>query len=205
MNRQTLAALGMAGALVAGVLWAFRPSVGTHSGNDPYQKLVGHKVCDFRLTDSREKPLSLADLHGKIWVVELMFATCQDICLQLSKHMAELDALLPPEAPVRLVSVSVNPQVDTPEVLREYALRWKASDRWSFLTGDLAEIRRFAMEGLRLSPGTDQVLTHSDKFVLIDGEGVVRGYFNGLDKETPGRIAAEIRKLAAAPASGVPK
>jgi len=124
-----------------------------------------------------------------------MFATCNGVCLRLGEQMKSLDSQLGPRDDIRLVSISVNPEADTPENLRKYAEGLKASAKWLFLTGSRAEITKLATGGFALSAGTVEVLTHSDKLVLIDREGVVRGYFDGEKPESVPQIVEAIARL----------
>ncbi len=162
----------------------------------PTQTLpVGRAVPDFRLTESRGQHVTLADLKGKVWVANLMFASCPDVCVRMAEQFAKLDRQLGPRDDVRLVSITITPDADTPSVLRAYADKLGASEKWWFLTGDRAEIVKLANHGFLLSAGTAETLTHSDKLVLVDRTGIVRGYFDGGNPESVPRLAAEIARL----------
>ena len=186
--------------LVLGAFYWLRfgrnPASDDHSAS--YAKLVGRIVPDFELTESRGTPVTLSTLRGRIWVANLMFATCNGVCLRLGEQMKSLDSRLGPRDDISLVSISVNPEADTPENLRTYAEGLKASARWIFLTGSRSEITKLATGGFALSAGTAEVLTHSDKLVLIDREGVVRGYFDG---EKPESVPQLLKAIAALEAS----
>ncbi len=186
--------------LVLGAFYWLRfgrnPASDDHSAS--YAKLVGRIVPDFELTESRGTPVTLSTLKGRIWVANLMFATCNGVCLRLGEQMKSLDSQLGPRDDISLVSISVNPEADTPENLRTYAEGLKASARWIFLTGSRSEITKLATGGFALSAGTAEVLTHSDKLVLIDREGVVRGYFDG---EKPESVPQLLKAIAALEAS----
>jgi protein SCO1/2 len=164
----------------------------------PAQTLpVGRAVPDFRLTESHEQPVTLADLKGKVWVANLMFASCPDVCVRMAEQFAKLDRQLGPRDDVRLVSVTITPEADTPAVLRAYAEKLGASEKWWFLTGDRSEVVKLANQGFLLSAGTAETLTHSDKLVLVDRTGTVRGYFDGGKPESVPQLAAEIARLTA--------
>ncbi len=180
------------------------PASNDHSAS--YAKLVGRIVPDFVLTESRGTPVTLSTIKGRIWVANLMFATCNGVCLRLGEHMKLLDSKLGTRDDIRLVSISVNPEVDTPEKLRVYADALQASDKWLFVTGARDEITRLATGGFALSAGTEEVLTHSDKLVLVDREGVVRGYFDGESSDSPAQILKAIAALdASSPSASSPK
>ncbi|MEY5025937.1 MAG: hypothetical protein RLZZ244_1465, partial [Verrucomicrobiota bacterium] len=153
----------------------------------------------FDLTDQNQTPVNLDSLRGKVWVTNLMFATCPGICLQLGKHMQKIDAHFPKPNDLRIVSLSINPENDTPAVLKEYAQKLNASPRWLFLTGSRDQIVKLANQGLFLSAGTPEVLTHSEKFVLIDRKGALRGFFDGENPKNIPTIIAAIEKLLQEP------
>src|SRR5581483_2784402 len=97
-------------------------------------------VPDFQLTERTGKTVTLAELKGKVWLADFIYSTCPGPCPMISSKLAELqkEALQNPD--VRLVSFSTNPENDTPEVLRAYAERFHATDKWLFLTGDKAKV-----------------------------------------------------------------
>jgi protein SCO1/2 len=162
---------------------------------DPYQQLIGRAVPDFSLTDQNGTSVTRESLRGKIWVANLMFASCSTACLTLGKHLSALDAKIQALPEVRIVSLSVTPEADTPEVLRAYAQRWSASPQWLFLTGERAQIQQLATGGFCLSAGTDEVLTHSDKLVVVDRTGTVRGYFDGTHSEASEAVLRLLKTL----------
>lgn len=146
---------------------------------------VLHEVPDFTLTDQNGETVSKNDLHGKIWIADFFFSRCQGPCPQLAARMAELQKALSRAHGVGLVSFSVDPAHDTPEVLREYAARFGAEPgRWELLTGDPAQVRRMVKDGFLqpLEDKSDQPL-HGTMFLLIDGLGMVRGIYSLDDPE----------------------
>jgi protein SCO1 len=111
------------------------------------------QVPDFTLVERSGRPVTLADLIGKVWVADFIYTECPDpnMCPLQSAHMARLQADWAGEPDVRLVSISVDPEHDTPEVLSEYAARFQADpERWLFLTGAKDSIYRLALEGFHL-------------------------------------------------------
>lgn len=164
---------------------------------DPYQQLIGRSLPDFTLTDQYGSPVTREMMRGKVWVANLMFASCSTVCLTLGKHLSALDAKIQALPEVRIVSLSVTPEADTPDVLRAYAQKCGASQQWLFLTGERAQIQQLATGGFCLSAGTDEVLTHSDKLVLIDRAGIVRGYFDGKKADCVPQILSAITALEA--------
>jgi len=109
------------------------------------------EVPDFALIERSGQSVSRADLLGKVWIASVIFTRCVEECPLVSNHMARLQATFAAEADVRLVSITVDPAYDTPEVLTRYAQSFAAQpQRWLFLTGDKAMIYRLVREGFRL-------------------------------------------------------
>jgi protein SCO1/2 len=160
-------------------------------------------VPDFSLTEASGRTVTRADLAGKPWVADLVFTTCGGICPLMSASMARLVESTSSLPDVRFVSISVDPERDTPEALTAYAARYKADrDRWWFLTGDERSIRELAVQGLKLpvadgdpAQGEDEIL-HSQRFVLIDGESRVRGTYDVRDQEAMFRLRGDLERLA---------
>lgn len=158
-------------------------------------------VTAFSLVDQGGRPLGSAELAGGPWVANLVFTRCVLVCPRMTAAMARLDRRLPRDG-VRLVSVSVDPAHDTPEVLAAFAAKYGASERWSFLTGEPGAIRALAREGFKLGvaeiageadPGL--AITHSDRFVLVDAEGRVRGYYDPFDPASIARLGRDLAAL----------
>ena len=99
----------------------------------------------------------------------------------MSKNMAQLQQLLSTSG-LRLVSITVDPEQDTPERLKEYAKEYGANDNWTFLTGDKSQIVALSINGFKLSASMDDPTTHSQRLVLIDRNGHIRGYYRNEDK-----------------------
>jgi protein SCO1/2 len=147
-------------------------------------------IRDFSLTERSGRVVQRSDLSGKVWVAAFIFTRCAGPCTQVSGSMAHLQHDLPAGKDIRLVSFTVDPEYDTPQVLRDYAHRFGADpERWLFLTGNRDElyplIRSSFMlgvernEGPNAQPGYE--VAHSTKLVLVDSRGHIRGYFDGTD------------------------
>ncbi len=160
-------------------------------------------VPDFSLIERSGKRLGLSDLKGKTWVVDFIYTRCRDTCPLQSAHMAKLQVDLSNTGDMKLVSISVDPEWDTPNVLSQYAKRFKAdSERWFFLTGDKNAIYRLAQEGFRLSAvpasnGEDNVFIHSSRFILVDSKGHIRGYYDSNDMEALKRLRRDAKTVLA--------
>jgi protein SCO1 len=168
---------------------------------------VLYAIPPFALTNQDQRLVSLADLRGQVWVADIIFTRCPGPCPTLTRQMSELQSLLPPSAPVKLVTLTADPSHDTPEVLREYGRRFGARyDRWWFLTGEPRALANLAIDGFkfvaaakppeeRTSPA--DLFVHSTCFILVDQAGRARGVYYGQDPEMKERLARDIGSLLA--------
>jgi cytochrome oxidase Cu insertion factor (SCO1/SenC/PrrC family) len=204
-------------------------------------------VPDFQLVNRSDQPVQRADLWGKIWVADFIFTHCPDECPLMSAEMARLQVDMAGIENFRSVSITVDPDRDTPTVLSHYAERLAADpERWLFLTGEKRAIHHLARDGFRLGivdptagiqpseiprklskishesveegfnpsslrllmraqsmrswliavlptpafadHGPSRTPLHSTRFVLVDGQAQIRGYYDSLD-------AAQLRRL----------
>jgi protein SCO1/2 len=168
-------------------------------------------VPEFSLMERSGKSVSLGDLRGKIWVADFIYTTCKDTCPLQSAEMARLQEQWQKQWPrqsndkpdLKLVSFSVDPDRDTPQVLARYAEDFKADrERWLFLTGNKEQIAHLIQAGFRLSAAPltesgseDQVILHSPRFVLIDDETQIRGYYDSRDADALARLKKDVVTL----------
>lgn len=163
---------------------------------------------EFGLVSQTGDSVHLADLRGNVWVADFIFTNCASTCPMMTAQLSRLQKALAGETRARLVSFSVDPVRDTPERLAEYAKGYGATpDRWLFLTGDQQQVRTLSIDGFHLSAGdaTPQDLAagaeavmHSTRLVLVDGNGHVRGYYDGTKDESVNELGDAVRKLIAA-------
>ena len=147
----------------------------------PVSKLpVLMQTPHFALIDQDGKPFSDQDLRGKTWVAAFIFTGCADTCPMMSKKMGNLQTTIASKS-VKLVSFTVDPDRDSPNVLKQYASRFNAdTTRWKFVTGTAQQMKDVAYGmGIAVKPadGNDPLL-HSTHFLLIDGKGQVRGIYD---------------------------
>ena len=157
-------------------------------------------VPSFALTERSGQPLTAADLSGRVWVVNFIFTRCPDVCPALGARMKQLqDQVGTGTDAVRLVSISVDPDHDTPAVLAGYADRLGAQQDWLFATGPRADVVQLVSKGFRLAYGDggppDAPITHSDRFVLVDRALRIRGYYHGSDADEVARLARDAAAL----------
>ena len=163
-------------------------------------------MAEFALKDQNDQNVTLASLRGSVWISDVIFTRCAGQCPVMSSHMEQIQDSLPAGSPVKLVSFTTDPDFDTPAVLKNYAARFGAHEgQWIFLTGSKTALRDAAARGLKLSvldkpPGErdnqDDLFIHSQKLVVIDREGQIRGYFDGETAEGASQALAAAKTLA---------
>jgi protein SCO1/2 len=152
------------------------------------------------LTDETGKPFSLASTKGSVTVYNFIFTNCTGTCPMMTANMRKLTQKVWKDAPVRFVSISVDPRNDTPAVLAEYARKVRNDARWTFLTGTPEDIVKLSVEGFKLAasaspqPGAEPLL-HSSKFAVADRNGVIREYYGGTDGDVAQHVSATIEDL----------
>ncbi|HLP76577.1 MAG TPA: SCO family protein, partial [Candidatus Paceibacterota bacterium] len=170
------------------------------------------QVNDFVLTNQNNAVVSLNDLRGKVWVADIIFTRCPGPCKRMTQQMKELQTALEPGNNARLVSLTTDPEFDTPAILSRYAERFGAdTNRWTFLTGSKKQIADVAVGSLKLAvvekkpeerESADDLFIHSTIFVVVDRRGQLRGVFEtgGDDVDWPKSkqgILATVKSLEA--------
>lgn len=192
----------LAGIMAAGAVLKFTLD------RQPEPLPVFSKIESFSLTERTGEPLSLEDLSGKIWVANFIYTTCPTVCPKLTTKMREVQGLVAgletelgvEDAKVRLVSFTVDPENDTPEVLARYAEQYGADSRlWLFLTGSLDSVSEAVIDGMKIpfekrGPSAAIEIMHGEKFVLVDQHGQIRAYFDA-DQEGMERLRRSLETL----------
>jgi len=187
-------------------LWSRRPQAPA-----PEPLPIHGAVPAFALTDAGGQEVTLDDLHGEIWIADFIFTRCGGQCLNMTSRMRDLEQAMQNDPNVRFVSISVDPYYDTPETLRRYTQRHQLdTKRWIFLTGSEEAIHTLARDGFRLAAAESseeekadgaEDFIHSVRFVLVDGQGQIRGYYNALDSDDLHALLTDARRLARGPAA----
>lgn len=192
----SLLALGMV-AVVGMGLWR---SIRRDAGHPPVPILA--QLPDFELVDQNGRPFGLRDLGGAPWIADFIFTRCTASCPVMSERMRRLGERLGKGSPVRRVSISVDPRHDTPEVLAAYAERFKADAGWRFLTGERDKVFALSISGFKLGvddapeqASPEEPILHSTRFVLVDGRGHVRGYYDGFDDAAIEHLLRDVRTV----------
>jgi protein SCO1/2 len=173
------------------------------TGHGQPEEGIAFEVPAFSLTERSGRKVGLDNLKGSVWVANFIYTTCPGPCPMMTARLAGLIKELPVRDDLKYVSFSVDPEHDTPEVLARFADRYGAdADHWLFLTGSREEIHALSTQGFKLSlaaatqpGGADGPIVHATRFALVDRDGRIRGYYDGLNSEALGRLKAEIRKL----------
>jgi len=153
-------------------------------------------VPEFQLINQDGRNFGSSDLRGKIWIADFIYTTCPGPCPMISNRMSELQKPLE-RTDVHLVSFTVDPSKDTPEVLRTYAERLQAEPgRWDFLTGAQSTIYNLSRNGFKLAVGEEKgVPIHSTRMILVDRHGAIRGYYDAAEPDTVTKLVADTTHL----------
>jgi protein SCO1/2 len=154
----------------------------------------------FSLVDQEGKAFTDRDLAGRVWIVNFIFTRCPTICPKLTAQMASLVERTKDVEGLGFVSISVDPENDPPPVLRAYGERHGADfSRWSFLTGDQRALEATVLQGFKVALGRDDTgaIVHAERFVLVDDEGRIRGYYDA-DAAGEAELLEAAKALAAA-------
>lgn len=209
-----LVLVGVSGVGVRSLLREQPATRATPSGASVRLPVYG-SVPDFSLLERSGGQVQLSDLRDKIWIANFIFTNCPDECPLMTGEMAQLQTDFSSTGIIRFVSITVDPERDTPAVLSRYADRFGADpERWLFLTGGKAAIYRLAREGFRVSVidpieesglfvpplalahhGREQDPAHSASFVLVDRRARIRGYYDGRDTEALRRLRQHVNTL----------
>ena len=156
-------------------------------------------VPGFSLTERSSREVKSQELAGQVWVADFVFTSCGGMCPIMTEKMRKLQDKLPEE--IRLVSFSVDPDTDTPEALSAYAKRYGADPkRWLFLTGNKDSLFSLSKEGFKLPVGDTEgtqaePITHSSRFVLVDRQGRIRGYYSMEEESEMAHIVRDAKSL----------
>jgi protein SCO1/2 len=181
-----------------------RPVLAASGGSDTLRQAPQlpeeGRLPDFSLINQHAQPVTREGLVGCVWVAGFIFTRCAGQCPLMSAEMSRLQQAFDGAPDLRLVAFTVDPAYDTPEVLAAYAARYGAhAGRWHFLTGEREAIVTLAREGFRLGVSeertSEEPITHSVRFALVDQQGHVRGSYDATDAEAMQRLRADLARL----------
>ena len=152
-------------------------------------------IPNFEFVDSEGRDVGLSTLKGKVWVADFIFTTCTMACPIMTGNMNIIHKKYKKNDDLRLVSISVHPEYDTPEVLKKYASQYEANtDTWHFLTGNESTVKEVIKDGFKIGDYED-IIFHSEKFALVDRNGMIRAYYNGMKSEDMKKLKKDINNL----------
>ena len=144
-------------------------------------------VADFTLTNQDGRITTLADFTNHVWIADIIFTRCAGPCPRMTSQMKSLQNILPSESVAKLVTLTTDPEFDSPAVLKKYGERFNAdANRWTFLTGTKNEIAALASGSLKLSAvpvkledqkDVADLFIHTTIFVVVDKHARLRGFF----------------------------
>src|SRR4051812_17715145 len=153
-------------------------------------------VPHFALTDQSGAAFDSSKLDGKVWIADFIYTSCPGPCPRMSSQMHQVATALSKIENIRLVSFTVDPATDTPQVLAEYATHFEADPaRWFFLTGPAATLQKLSRDVFMLGDIAGN-FEHSTRFMLIDQQSRVRGYYLTEESDAIPRLIEDARKLA---------
>ena len=152
-------------------------------------------VPDFKLVDQNGDGFAAeSTLNGHVWVANFMFTNCPGPCPRMSSQMHEVQTALAGED-VRLVSLTVDPDRDSPPALAKYAAFYSATPGvWYFLTGSRETLNHLGQDIFKLNP-VDGSFDHSTRFVLVDRKSQIRGYYLTSEPDAIKRVIADAEAL----------
>ena len=167
---------------------------------DANGEIIYHTIPDFSFTNQLGKTVTEKDYQGKVYVANFFFAVCPGICPKMSSQLYRVQEAYKDDSRVRIISHSVDPVRDSVPVLAEYASQYRIDeDKWDLITGDKAEIYKIARNGYMIAAlegdGGPQEFIHSEKLVLIDTRGRIRGYYDGTEEKKVDQLIQDIKEL----------
>lgn len=162
---------------------------------------VYHKIAPFSFTNQQGKTITNASMEGKVYVADFFFTTCPTICPIMKTQMLRVYEKFKDEPRFQILSHTLDPVHDTPELLKEYAFKIGVEDdkTWHFLSGDQEKIFEIGQTSYLTTAMSDQHepggILHSGAFVLIDQKGHIRGVYDGTKEDQVNRLMNDIPKL----------
>ncbi|RYE20474.1 MAG: SCO family protein [Sphingobacteriales bacterium] len=169
----------------------------------PVLGFPGHKVSSFSFTNQDGQTVTQDAVKGKVYVVEYFFTTCKGICPKMNENMSKVYDAYRGVDDFKILSHTVDPKKDTVAAMKAYSMRFDADPKqWMFLTGDKKELYDMARYSYLVTAVDDTASTdiesdfiHTDKFVLVDRIGQIRGQYDGTDTGSVRLMINDIKDL----------
>jgi len=153
------------------------------------------QIPSFDLIDQNGESFTLENVKGNVWLADFIFTTCAGPCPIMTERMSTVQHDLIDIDKLKFVSFTVNPDYDTPEVLKKYAKRYDADiSTWSFVTGKYEQIQELIANGFKMGD-EEEIVFHSTRFALVDHEGNLRGYYSGTEPMDHENLTRDINSL----------
>lgn len=203
MNKTAIFLIAFFIVLGIGFVWY----AGNEYNNQPKRLPIigansGHHVQPFSFTDQEGRTITNEDVDGKIRVVEYFFTTCKGICPRMNENMSRVYQAYRGNKDVMILSHTVDPKKDTVGAMKAYSLRFEANpDQWLFLTGDKQELYDAARYSYLVTAADsskvdiDADFIHTDRFILVDWDGYIRGQYEGTDSTEINKLIEDIGQL----------
>lgn len=214
MNKKSYSYIGISFIILLFGIWAVPKIVNSLAGPDLAYILDENQepavVPEFSFTNQDSQTITNESYRGKVYVAEFFFTTCPSICPVMNRNMVKIQNEFYGNPKLGIASFTINPEYDTPEVLKEYAKAYKVTNpNWHMLTGNSEAIFKLANEGFNLYVGkaSEDIggFEHSGYFALIDQEGNIRSrydeygnpiiYYDGLETDGIQMLIEDIKKL----------
>jgi len=164
-----------------------------------YEITEAETIPDFTLINQDGDTINGHDYKGQIYIVDFFFTRCPDICPVMSNEISRVQEELKNDPQFKILSVTIDPKNDTLPVLKKYSQEYRAiKGKWNFATGEPDSIYNLAQKHFRLTAmngGSPGSINHSDKIVLVDKDGWIRGYYSGTNPKDVERLITEINVL----------
>ncbi len=163
-----------------------------------------HEIPAFSLTNENGATITNQDLKGKVYLANFVFTTCQASCPLTMTALSRIQDRLPAISPsLKIVTITVDPETDTPEVLKAKAAEYKAKPEiWMFLTGKKDKVFDLVTNGFKVVMNKADVVTdtamdiaHSNKFILVDQNATIRGIYSNTDREQVEQMLEDMKSL----------
>ena len=159
-----------------------------------------HKIAPFSLTNQNGLTVTEKDYINKIYVADFFFTTCPSICPKMTANMGLIQENIKTDNQVLLLSFSVNPEIDSVQQLKSYAIEKGVIDsKWNLLTGNKKEIYELARKSYLAvktdGDGGEHDMIHTENFILVDPEKRIRGFYDGTDIKAMDELLSDIKVL----------
>lgn len=161
----------------------------------------GHRIAEFTLTNQDGEAVTNKDFDGFYYVTDFFFTTCPTICPSMNSEMQRVQKEFADDVDFKILSHTVQPEVDSVPILKEYADLYEANpDKWIFVTGDKKQIydlaRKSYFAAVTEGSGGPEDFIHTENFVLVDKEKRIRGFYDGTSSSSVDQLMIDIEILS---------